>query len=406
MRRREIAFNFDEITDFPGIGRFVDVPVKRYSSGTYARPAFAVSAHLEPEMAVWRTAWVRRWAARLDGTHLLHSARARLPVEHTLDLGLAVSVVRRIHSIDVVVTTHDGWELTERCLRHLRAQTIAHTVIVSDGASTDGTPENIRALFPEVALVAHANDPGYATATNHGVAAGSGEMILLLNNDAFCRPNFLEHVLESFQSDERVGAVAPVTVRSDERTIDSVGLTLDVTLAPFIRLNGRPIEEARSRRPILVSPGGGADAYRRSAWIEAGGFDERLSFYGADLDLGLRIRSLGWTTVAAPKAIAVHLRSATSGHRSPRARESGGWARGFLLRRWSVLRSRALARALVTEALVAIADTALSRDTVAFRSRISGWRCAGGLPRRSVPPGAVDPDIGFVESLRLRWAVR
>ena len=134
---------------------------------------------------------------------------------------------------------------------------------------------------------------------------------------------------------------------------------------------------------LLVSPGGGADAYRRSAWTEAGGFDERLSFYGADLDLGLRIRSLGWTTVAAPDAVAVHLRSATSGHRSRRARESGGWARGFLLRRWSVLRSRAAVRALATETLVALADTALSRDTVAIRSRISGWRSAGSLPRRA-----------------------
>jgi hypothetical protein len=59
---------------------------------------------------------------------------------------------------------------------------------------------------------------------------------------------------------------------------------------------------------------------------------------------------------------------------------------------------------VVTEALVVIADIVLSRDTVAVRSRITGWRCAGGLPRRSVPHDAVDPEIGFVESLRLRWA--
>jgi N-acetylglucosaminyl-diphospho-decaprenol L-rhamnosyltransferase len=308
-------------------------------------------------------------------------------------------------SVDVVITTHQGWEFTQRCLEHLANQTVKHTIIVSDGASTDGTPQNIRTLCPHVTLITHADDPGYAAATNHGVAAGTGDVILLLNNDAFCRPDFLEHLVASFD-DERVGAVAPLTLRPDERTIDSVGLTLDVTLAPFIRLNGRPIEEATLRRPILVSPGGGADAYRRSAWIEAGGFDERLSFYGADLDLGLRIRSLGWTTVAAPEAVAVHLRSATSGHRSRRARESGGWARGLLLRRWSILRSRAAARALVTEALVAMADTALSRDTVAVGSRISGWRYAGNLPRRCVPPGAVDPDIGFVESLRLRWTLR
>jgi len=308
-------------------------------------------------------------------------------------------------SVDVVITTHDGWELTQRCLEHLGRQTVEHRVIVSDGGSTDGTAENIRDLLPDVTLITHPEDPGYAAATNHGVAAGNGEVVLLLNNDAFCRPAFLEHLLVAFD-DERVGAVAPVTLRPDEQTIDGVGLTLDVTAAPFIRLSGRLLAEATSDRPTLVAPGGGADAYRRSAWDEASGFDERLAFYGADLDLGLRLRALGWETVAAPEAIAVHLRSATSGHRSKGARASGGWARGYLLRRWCVLRSRAAVRALATEALVALGDIALSRDTVAIRSRINGWRDAGPLPRRRIPPDAVDPAIGFVESLRLRWAAR
>jgi len=308
-------------------------------------------------------------------------------------------------SVDVVITTHQGWELTKRCLEHLGELTVAHTVIVSDSASTDGTIENTRSLFPRVALVEHDSDPGYAAATNHGVAVGSGDVILLLNNDAFCRPDFLEHLVPAF-GDDQVGAVAPLTVRADGETIDSVGLALDVTLAPFIRLSGMPAQEAAAARPLLVSPGGGADAYRRSAWEEAGGLDERLSFYGADIDLALRLRSLGWTTVAAPEAVAVHLRSATSGHRSKRARAAGGWARGFLLRRWSVLRTRAAARALLTELLVAVTDMALSRDTIALRSRVSGWSAAGDLPRLALPPGAVDREIGFVESLRLRWAVK
>jgi GT2 family glycosyltransferase len=308
-------------------------------------------------------------------------------------------------SVDVVITTHQGWKLTHRCLEHLENQTLEHRVIVSDGASTDGTPENIRTLFPRVTLVTHADDPGYVAAANRGVAVGRGEVILLLNNDTFCRPDFLEQLVVAF-ADQRVGAVAPVTLRPDERTIDSVGLTLDVTLAPFIRLSGRPLKDAAFGSPILVAPGGGADAYRRSAWIQAGGLDPHFSFYSADLDLGLQIRSLGWSTVAAPQAVAIHLRSATSGHRSQRARESGGWARGFLLRRWGVLRSRAAARALATEALVALADMALSRDTIAFRSRIRGWRSAEGLPRHRLPPDVVDPDIGFLESLRLRWALR
>jgi lipopolysaccharide transport system ATP-binding protein len=50
MKRVEIEGKFDEIVDFSGVERFLDTPVKRYSSGMYVRLAFAVAAHLEPEI--------------------------------------------------------------------------------------------------------------------------------------------------------------------------------------------------------------------------------------------------------------------------------------------------------------------------------------------------------------------
>jgi lipopolysaccharide transport system ATP-binding protein len=52
MRRREIARQFDAIVDFAGVERFLDTPVKHYSSGMYVRLAFAVAAHLEPEILI------------------------------------------------------------------------------------------------------------------------------------------------------------------------------------------------------------------------------------------------------------------------------------------------------------------------------------------------------------------
>ncbi len=52
MRRHEVARRFDEIVDFAGIERFIDTPVKRYSSGMYMRLAFAVAAHLDAEILV------------------------------------------------------------------------------------------------------------------------------------------------------------------------------------------------------------------------------------------------------------------------------------------------------------------------------------------------------------------
>lgn len=52
MRRSEITRKFDEIVDFAGIERYIDTPVKRYSSGMYVRLAFAVAAHLESEILI------------------------------------------------------------------------------------------------------------------------------------------------------------------------------------------------------------------------------------------------------------------------------------------------------------------------------------------------------------------
>ncbi len=52
MRKKEIARKLDEIVDFAGVERYLDTPVKRYSSGMYVRLAFAVAAHLESEILI------------------------------------------------------------------------------------------------------------------------------------------------------------------------------------------------------------------------------------------------------------------------------------------------------------------------------------------------------------------
>ena len=52
MTRQEIKSKFDEIVDFAGVERYIDTPVKRYSSGMYVRLAFGVAAHLEPEILI------------------------------------------------------------------------------------------------------------------------------------------------------------------------------------------------------------------------------------------------------------------------------------------------------------------------------------------------------------------
>jgi lipopolysaccharide transport system ATP-binding protein len=73
MKRAEIQKQFDAIVDFSGVEKFLDTPVKRYSSGMYVRLAFAVAAHLEPEiliidevLAVGDAEFQRKCLAKMD----------------------------------------------------------------------------------------------------------------------------------------------------------------------------------------------------------------------------------------------------------------------------------------------------------------------------------------------------
>jgi lipopolysaccharide transport system ATP-binding protein len=89
MRQREIVSKFDEIVDFAGVGPFLDTPVKRYSSGMSVRLAFAVAAHLEPEillvdevLAVGDAEFQRRCLGRMED--LSESGRTVVFVSHQM----------------------------------------------------------------------------------------------------------------------------------------------------------------------------------------------------------------------------------------------------------------------------------------------------------------------------------
>src|SRR3984957_18052076 len=297
-------------------------------------------------------------------------------------------------SIDVVIVAYGRYELTSSCLRHLAAQSIDHHVILVDNGSTDDSADRIRSEWPEVQMERFADNRGFAEACNRGVAAGQREIVVLLNNDVDGRPDCPERLVAPLQRSPEVGAVAALMLQPGERLIDSAGLTADVTLGGFPRLQGLDVAEATRERPILAGPAGTAAAYRRVAWEQVGGLDETIFAYMEDFDLALRLRSAGWEAVFAKDAVGVHLGSATHGHRSAWQRRHGGFGRGYMLRRYGLLRGRHGARTLAGECAVVAGDLAISRDLAALRGRLAGWRAAAGLPRlHKPPPEAIDSSI-------------
>jgi N-acetylglucosaminyl-diphospho-decaprenol L-rhamnosyltransferase len=308
--------------------------------------------------------------------------------------------------IDVVIVAYNRYELTESCLRHLVGQTIHHRVVLVDNGSTDDTRARMRTEWPAVQLECFEENRGFAEACNRGVSVGEGDVVVLLNNDVDCRPDFLERLVAPLEEDPHVGAVAALMLQPGEQLIDSAGLAADVTLGGFPRLQGLNVGQAHAKQPVLAGPAGTAAAYRRAAWDQVGGLDEAIFAYMEDFDLALRLRSARWKAVVAADAIGVHLGSATHGHRSAWQRRHGGFGRGYMLRRYGLLRGRTAVRTLATEAVVVLGDLAISRDLAALRGRLSGWHAARRAPRLSPPPPeAVDRRIGFRDSLALRRGV-
>ena len=313
--------------------------------------------------------------------------------------------------IDVAIVAYRGWELTRSCLEHLRAQTVPHSIYVCDNGCDEDTSERLAAEHPEVKVLRMSRNMPYAVACNAAVAAGEAELVVMMNNDVDARPDFLERLVAPFAGRPRLGSVAALLLRPGEREIDSAGLVADRTLAGFPRLHGLPpvaALNANGAQLELTGPAGAAAAFRRSAWTQVGGLDESIFAYLEDLDLALRLRAAGWETTLARDAVAVHVGSATLGHRSAEQRRKIGHARAYLLRRYAVLRSRIAPRALATEAVVLAGDILYARDLAALRGRLEGWRTAGQLtaPPLPLPPAeAIDARISLLGSLRLRRGI-
>ncbi len=301
---------------------------------------------------------------------------------------------------DVVVVTWNAVDLIGSCLERLLTECPAGwTITVADNGSTDGTPEFVARDFPVVRLLETGGNLGFGRGANAGAAGGTGEAIVLVNADAFVEPDCLAALVTPLAADPGVGMVAGLTLMpgAGAPLVDGFGIELDLGLAAYNRLRGRTPD---STPGVLAGPSGGLAAYRRAAWEDVGGFDEAFFAYGEDVDLALRLRAAGWRAAAAGHARAVHLGGASIGVDSPQQRAWAGFARGFLLRRYGVLRTAAAPRALLVDALVVGYGAMRHRSLVPLRARVAGWRRAGRAPTVVLDRSALNGSITLAEAVR------
>jgi N-acetylglucosaminyl-diphospho-decaprenol L-rhamnosyltransferase len=282
----------------------------------------------------------------------------------------------------VYIPNFNGSAQLGRTLRSLGAQTRPVDVVVVDNGSGDDSVELARRELPEVKVLEMGRNFGFGPAINRALAEHPADPVVLLNNDAEAEPRFVEALLEGLG--EGVDSVAGVLLQERApELIDSAGVVADATLMGFDHLHGEPASAAAGAADPL-GPTGGAALYRREALERVGGFDERIFLYYEDLDLALRIAAAGGRCRLAPEARALHAYSASLGAASARKYAWTGWSRGYMLRRYGVMRGPRLAlRALACEGALCAGQLLKDRTAAGLAGRLRGWRDAAGLERRS-----------------------
>lgn len=285
-------------------------------------------------------------------------------------------------------------------LRGLGEQTRPVEVVLVDNGSSDDSVELARRELPGVKVVELGENLGFGRAINRAVAEVPGDPVILLNNDAVPEPRFVEALLKGLG--EGVDSVAGVLLQERApELIDSAGVVADSTLMGFDYLHGEPAEAAEAAAAPL-GPSGGAALYRRAAFEAVGGFDERIFLYYEDLDLALRLAARGGRCRIAPEARALHAYSASLGAASARKYAWTGWSRGYMLRRYGVMRSPHLAlRALTCEGALCAGQLLKDCTAAGLKGRLRGWRDAADLEPRD-PDGAPLLDLSPREALALR----
>jgi GT2 family glycosyltransferase len=288
-------------------------------------------------------------------------------------------------SVSVVIPTWNGRELLDVALRSLAAQSSApDEIVVVDNGSGDGTVEHLRASWPSVTVVALPANVGFAAATNRGVEASSGDVVVLVNNDVELHPEFLAELVRGLEADPSAASAAAKMLRFHERgVIDATGDTLRWSGVALQRGQGERDTGQYDAPGRVFSACAGAAAYRRAAFDEVGLFDEDFFAYLEDVDWGFRAQLLGRGCVYVPTAIAYHVGSAST----RREGKPDPFFYGLPRRNdvWLVLKNYPGGALLRYAPLVLVNQLGLVyvavRDGMARAHLSALWAAARGLPR-------------------------
>jgi GT2 family glycosyltransferase len=208
-------------------------------------------------------------------------------------------------SVAVLVLNWNGINHLRELLPSLREAVAATpfgvSVVVVDNRSTEPDVEYVRREFPDFEVeIAERND--FLFSLNPIVARRSEEVVVILNNDMRVEPDFLPPLVEHFAAPD-VFAVMAKVMNWDGSEQTTGQRLVDLRRGWLYKSWNMSADVAT----YTVEAGGGCSAYRRSMFVELGGFDPlfRPGYY-EDLDLSYRAWQYGWSSIFEPRSVIYH----------------------------------------------------------------------------------------------------
>lgn len=222
--------------------------------------------------------------------------------------------------VSITLVVRNGESYIRGCLNSVRAQTYKNLELtVLDNSSTDATRDIVAKEFPEFRLIAHPGNTYFGPGQNMCMKLTRGKYILGLCADVVLDPHFVERAVATMESDPLIGALqAKIFQLKDGKPtdiIDTTGFVIYRSRRIVNRGHGERDEGRYDEKEEVFSYEGAVPFWRREAlekssvWGEA--HDEDYVWYADDIDLGWRMRLLGWKSVYDPSVIAYHDRSTT-----------------------------------------------------------------------------------------------
>lgn len=228
--------------------------------------------------------------------------------------------------VAVIVVNWNTRDLLAQCLRSVFSSIhdIDFEVVVLDNASTDGSADMVRTLFPQVKLIANAQNQGFAGGNNLALKHAGGRFLLLLNPDTIVQENSVNRLCEALRACSALGAVGAQLLNPDgshQRSWEYFP-SLQTELPVVNRLastDPQPLDcvLAGERLPLLAVDwvSGACLMIRRETLEQVGVLDEDYWLYTEETDWCYRAHVAGWQIALMPEAQVVHLARAASRQR-------------------------------------------------------------------------------------------